>query len=227
MSLTSFLDMPDVTAKLKPWVEMSQRTGITLIILHHTRKTGGEYGLGVAGGSGSIALVDHVIQMDRDPDHDERRFITATGRGGKDPDKATIGWTEYAPHGIGTGEYRLEFMGAAIAIRNMIGKSCRKYLRQSRRGSCATRYSHSRPLFCIQSGARRTRAVWTRAPRATHSSKSAGAPRLASWPLMEEPPPRMRACSYLRSGGGLSCGLLWETTSVRTLSSVQWKRGSK
>jgi hypothetical protein len=66
-----------------------------------------------------------------------------------------------------------------------------------------------------------------RAPRATHSSKSAGAPRLASWPLMEEPPPRMRACSYLRSGGGLSCGLLCETTSVRTLSSVQWKRGSK
>ena len=66
-----------------------------------------------------------------------------------------------------------------------------------------------------------------RAPRDTHSSKSAGEPRLASWPLMEEPPPRMRACSYLRSGGGLSSGLLWETTSVRTLSSVQWKRGSK
>ena len=66
-----------------------------------------------------------------------------------------------------------------------------------------------------------------RAPRAAHSSKSAGAPRLASWPLMEEPPPRMRACSYLRSGGRSSCGLLCETTSVRTLSSVQWKRGSK
>ena len=25
---------------------------------------------------------------------------------------------------------------------------------------------------------------------------------------MEEPPPRMRACSYLRSGGGLSCGIV-------------------
>lgn len=111
-------DNSEVTAKLKPWVELSQRTGITLIILHHTRKTGGEHGLGVAGGSGSIALVDHVIQMDRDTDNDERRFITATGRGGKDPDKAIIGWKETTnKSGIGTGRYRLEYLGAAGKVR--------------------------------------------------------------------------------------------------------------
>src|ERR1700680_3744135 len=53
------------------------------------------------------------------------------------------------------------------------------------------------------------------------------APRLAIWPLIEDPPPNTRACSYLRSGGRSSSGLLWLTTWVVTLSSVQWKRGSK
>jgi hypothetical protein len=49
-------------------------------------------------------------------------------------------------------------------------------------------------------------------------------------PLMahiDEPPPSTRACSYLRKGGRASSGLLWLTTWVVTLSSVQWKRGSK
>ena len=35
------------------------------------------------------------------------------------------------------------------------------------------------------------------------------------------------AVVLMESGGGLSLGLLCDTTSVRTLSSVQWKRGSK
>ena len=45
--------------------------------------------------------------------------------------------------------------------------------------------------------------------------------------LIEEPPPSTRACSYLRSGGRFSSGLLCETICVWTLRSVQWKRGSK
>jgi hypothetical protein len=56
--------------------------------------------------------------MDRDPDHDERRLLSATGRGGKDPDKAKIGWMEITTaQGLGTGHYRLEYLGAAGKVR--------------------------------------------------------------------------------------------------------------
>jgi len=111
-------DNSEITAKVKPWVELAQRTGITLIMLHHTRKSGGDYGQGFAGGTGGLALVDHIITMERDPENPSGpRLIHNTGRGDKESDKNRIGWVEITtPQGIGTGHYRMEFLGSVKKV---------------------------------------------------------------------------------------------------------------
>ncbi len=111
-------DNSEITAKVKPWVALAQRTGITLIMLHHTRKSGGDFGQGFAGGTGGLALVDHLITMERDSENPSGpRLIHHTGRGDKESDKAKIGWVEITtPQGIGTGQYRMEFLGTAKKV---------------------------------------------------------------------------------------------------------------
>jgi len=118
LSIENENDNSEITAKVKPWVAMAQRTGITLIMLHHTRKSGGDYGQGFAGGTGGLALVDHLITMERDPENPSGpRLIHNTGRGDKELDKSKVGWVEITtPQGIGTGRYRMEFMGAAKKV---------------------------------------------------------------------------------------------------------------
>lgn len=108
-------DNSEVVAAVLPWVQLSQRTGITMILLHHTRKTGGDHGVGVAGGSGLLAPVDYIIQMERDKDDPDgpRRTITSTGRSQADPDRAVIEWVEVrTPSGMSTGRSELQFVGA-------------------------------------------------------------------------------------------------------------------
>jgi hypothetical protein len=70
----------EMARSVNPWVAASQRSGATLIILHHENKAGGDHGRGVSGGHGLIGALDVIIEIRRDASVKTRRQISVMGR---------------------------------------------------------------------------------------------------------------------------------------------------
>ena len=68
-------------AMLSPFIDACREGGKTLILLHHTRKGGGEHGEAIAGGHAFLGVVDIGIEIRRDK-RKNRRLIKAYGRAG-------------------------------------------------------------------------------------------------------------------------------------------------
>ena len=82
--LLGFKDENDnsaLAAQLFPFIGACREGGKTLILLHHTRKGGGEHGEAIAGGHAFLAVVDIGIEIRRDK-RKNRRLIKAYGRAG-------------------------------------------------------------------------------------------------------------------------------------------------
>jgi Bifunctional DNA primase/polymerase, N-terminal/AAA domain/Primase C terminal 1 (PriCT-1) len=74
-------DNSALMAQLRPVVAICQARRKTLILVHHMRKSGGEYGEGIAGGHALLGLVDVALEIRRDK-KPNRRKLKALGRGG-------------------------------------------------------------------------------------------------------------------------------------------------
>lgn len=74
-------DNSALAAQLFPIIAACREGGKTLILLHHTRKGGGEHGEGIAGGHAFLGVVDIGIEIRRDK-RQNRRLIKAYGRAG-------------------------------------------------------------------------------------------------------------------------------------------------
>ena len=82
--LLGFKDENDnsaVAALLFPFIDACREGSKTLILLHHTRKGGGDHGEAIAGGHAFLALVDIGIEIKRDKSTN-RRLVKAYGRAG-------------------------------------------------------------------------------------------------------------------------------------------------
>lgn len=69
-----------ITQQLVPLISMCRDKKQTLILLHHHRKQGGEYGEALSGGHALLGLVDRAIELTRDPNSPNRRIIKGVGR---------------------------------------------------------------------------------------------------------------------------------------------------
>jgi hypothetical protein len=76
----------ELGAAVAPLLELARGTGATVLLVHHERKTGGQEGRGIRGGSALLALVDQALQLERrqggDPSH---RTLTSVGRYAETP----------------------------------------------------------------------------------------------------------------------------------------------
>ena len=77
----------EVMAKLEPTVNLSRECKAHILLIHHARKSGGEYGAEVLGSQGLTASVDTIMSLERDNGH---RTLYATGRDGVDMEKVVL-----------------------------------------------------------------------------------------------------------------------------------------
>jgi RecA-family ATPase len=67
-------DNAEMTARIGPLVELAQRVDIAIAAIHHERKSGGEHGAGMRGGSALFGLVDVAIHVKREPGDDSEHL---------------------------------------------------------------------------------------------------------------------------------------------------------
>ena len=72
-------DQSSVNIALTPFIVACRNVGSTLIFLHHTRESFGDYGAQTAGSHAFLAAVDRVVEINRDP-RENRRQIKGWGR---------------------------------------------------------------------------------------------------------------------------------------------------
>lgn len=58
-------DNAEVIREVSPLLELARETGAVVILLHHERKSGGEDGRSIRGGSALFAIVDQALTLDR------------------------------------------------------------------------------------------------------------------------------------------------------------------
>jgi len=73
-------DNAEMAGAAQPWVMEARRAGKTLILTHHARKSGGEHGEGVAGGSGLISVIDVILEVNRDSTAENWRVLSNVAR---------------------------------------------------------------------------------------------------------------------------------------------------
>jgi predicted ATP-dependent serine protease len=73
-------DNSAINTALTPLITLCRVKHQTLLLAHHTRKGGGEYGEAAAGGHALVGIVDVVIELIRDKQSSRRRVIRGWGR---------------------------------------------------------------------------------------------------------------------------------------------------
>ena len=58
-------DNAAVTKAVRPFLDLAHQEGTAVLLLHHDRKTGGEGGRGIRGGSALLGLVDQALLLDK------------------------------------------------------------------------------------------------------------------------------------------------------------------
>ena len=73
-------DDAEVSEALTPIIATCRNKGSTLVLAHHQRKDGGQYGEGISGSHAYLALVDVSLEIERVPKLQNRRKVTGIGR---------------------------------------------------------------------------------------------------------------------------------------------------
>jgi hypothetical protein len=79
-------DNSSLNTALTPLITLCRSKNQTLIMAHHTRKGGGEYGEAAAGGHALVGIVDVAVELVRDKQSVRRRVIRGWGRVVEVPD---------------------------------------------------------------------------------------------------------------------------------------------
>jgi len=80
LGLTDENDNGAVSAALVPLIQTARQRGVTLILVHHSRKAGGLWGTAVAGAHSLVAVVDVVLELGRVAGSARRRMISGLAR---------------------------------------------------------------------------------------------------------------------------------------------------
>ncbi len=98
-----FIDENDnaaVAAAITPWIDFCRERKITLVALHHTRKTGGQYGEAIAGGHAILGSFDMALEIVRSKRNPFVREVYPLGR--------VIAPSPFSYRMISDGAFRLE-----------------------------------------------------------------------------------------------------------------------
>jgi len=72
-------DNSELARLINPWIVACREAGKTLILVHHTRKGGGDHGEGIAGGHALLGAVDIALELTYDK-AESRRVLTSYAR---------------------------------------------------------------------------------------------------------------------------------------------------
>jgi len=93
-------DNAAVDRAIAPLLQLARDTGVTVLLVHHERKAGGEDGRSIRGGSALFGLVDQALILERRPGRNtSQRTLRALGRYSESPSEVVL---DYQPY-----EYRL------------------------------------------------------------------------------------------------------------------------
>jgi len=74
-------DNAEVTRRVSPFLDLAHETNAAVLLIHHERKSGGEDGRGIRGGSALFALVDQALLLEKRQGGDgAQRVLKAFGR---------------------------------------------------------------------------------------------------------------------------------------------------
>jgi len=89
-----------VDRAIAPLLQLARDTGVTVLLVHHERKAGGEEGKSIRGGSALFGLVDQALILERRPGgNTSQRILRAFGRYSETPSEVVLDYQSY--------EYRL------------------------------------------------------------------------------------------------------------------------
>ncbi len=74
-------DRRQTDTALFPLVDIAHTMGVTVLLLHHLRKSGGEEGTDIAESNDILAIADQAVYLRRDGKHKDRRLLQAPGIG--------------------------------------------------------------------------------------------------------------------------------------------------
>jgi len=80
LQITEENDNSELARRINPWVAGVRNAGKTLILVHHSRKGGGDHGEGITGGHALLGAVDIAIELRRDDNASNRRTLTTLAR---------------------------------------------------------------------------------------------------------------------------------------------------
>jgi len=91
-------DNAQVIREVKPFLDLARSTQAAVVLLHHERKSGGEHGRGIRGGSALFGMVDQAILLDRQPGGaTNQRVLKTIGRYDESPSEVVV---ELTPEGF-------------------------------------------------------------------------------------------------------------------------------
>ena len=73
-------DNSEIARAVNPWISAHRDSGKTLILVHHNRKSGGDHGQGIAGGTALLGSFDIAMEIKRDDHVAERRVVQTYAR---------------------------------------------------------------------------------------------------------------------------------------------------
>lgn len=95
-----------VMREMSPFLDLARDTGAVVILLHHERKSGGEDGRGIRGGSALFGIVDQALMLDRrrQGGTSTQRVLRALGRYDETPGELILDLAGDEYRRLGTSE---------------------------------------------------------------------------------------------------------------------------
>src|SRR5262245_2967686 len=89
-------DNAAVDRAVAPLLQLARDTGVTVLLVHHERKAGGEEGRSIRGGSALFGLVDQALILERRPGgNTSQRILRAIGRYSETPSEVVLDYHPY------------------------------------------------------------------------------------------------------------------------------------
>lgn len=93
----------EIVREISPLLDLARETGAAIGLIHHERKSGGEAGRNIRGGSSLFGLVDQAILLDKRPGgSDTQRVLKTFGRYADSPKELIIDLVEGEYIAVGT-----------------------------------------------------------------------------------------------------------------------------
>jgi len=102
-------DNAEIIRLASPFLDLAHETNTTVLLLHHERKSGGDEGRGIRGGSALFGLVDQALLLEkRQGGNSSQRVLKALGRYADSPDELFIEFDGDQYRSLGTAD-QVEF----------------------------------------------------------------------------------------------------------------------